>query len=116
MLGMGLHANLAEFIYWVRFRNPLVQPTYLSLGFLNIQKLATSLSPDFDVLALFSGLDDERVRKAGHVLCGVENFGLNENQQIKLLDYGASTTRMIATRYGHVVSKRFKEMTIAKAP
>ena len=90
---VGILANINERRFYKKTKNPFVMPTYFSfLGFVNIQKRGRKIEfwDDSDVFSFLCQNSANRSQPYadGHALAEIENFVIDDDDHLKLVDYG----------------------------
>lgn len=100
----GLRDNWKEFVFFIKYRKPFLQPTFFSLfGLVNIQKYGQIISRkkareiklhhQFWVLTEREFLDDS------HHFVNSANFCISEDGHLRIVDYGSPATRTILLKW-----------------
>ena len=90
---IGVLANLNERRFYKRTKNPFVMVTYFSfLGLVNIQKKGRKIEfwDDGDVFRFLckNSVNRSQPHSDGHALAEIENFVIDDDDHLKLVDYG----------------------------
>ena len=104
----GIRSNWNEFLFYLRSRNPLLQPTYFSLlGLINIQQYAKPhLLQNVDVWCQLNQLVGNAVWDDGHHFADARNFCL-VNNSLRMLDYGSRRCHRVIQVHGEEIAKNF---------
>ena len=96
MLFRGLADNWMEFWFYVRTRNPFLQPTYFSLfGIFTVQRYGKPCPfRDIDLKHQLEELTDGRAREDGHHFFDSRNFTFNQGA-LRMIDYGNKQARKV---------------------
>lgn len=108
VLFRGLADNWMEFWFYIRTRNPLLQPTYFSLcGFVTIQRYGQPCSfRDADLWHQLKKLTEEQVQEDGHHFSNSHNFTFDQGV-LRIFDYGSCRTRKVIANHGVKISNQF---------
>jgi len=109
----GSRINLAEWIFWRKYRNPFCQETLFSFRlpslkekcfyWINVQRLAyqpCDMDPD-EFLIKTSILTRRMAEYDLHHFKVPANFCYDKNGRLKMLDYGHVQTRQVIKAYGY---------------
>jgi hypothetical protein len=105
----GFAANWGEFRFYHQTHNPLLQlqPTYLSLGFVNIQRYGETLQVEsVDLWVQLVQIAQKDVWVDSHHFANPENFCLVDGK-IRMLDYGSSKVQSFILKHGAAIIQRF---------
>jgi len=96
----GLAANWGEFRFYWQTRNPFLQPTYMSLGFVNFQRYdePCELQAD-DLWSQLHKLTNRDVFDDEHHFENPRNFCFN-NGTLRMLDYGSRRSQGVILKHG----------------
>ena len=108
LLFRGLADNWMEVWFYVRTRNPFLQPTYFSLfGIFTVQRYGKPCPfRDIDLKHQLEELTDGRAREDGHHFFDSQNFTFSQGA-LRMIDYGNKRARGVIADYGVRISKRF---------
>lgn len=90
----GIMANHQERLFYKKTKNVFVMPTYFSFffGLVNIQKRGKEITfwDDHDIIIFFQkhSQNSNQVFCDGHSLTETKNFVLDDDNHIKIVDYG----------------------------
>lgn len=103
----GLVINWNEFQFYRQTHNPFLQPTYLSLGFLNIQRYGEPCNLNAnDFLLQLTELTDYGIWDDSHHFGNPNNFSLT-NGVLRILDYGSHYNQKVILKYGTKIVQMF---------
>lgn len=104
----GIHANWLEFVFYVKTRNPFLQPTYFSFfGLLNIQKAGKECTLELvDVWCNLQEITNMGCFPDGHAFANPANFSL-EDGKLRMFDYGSVGTCEVISKYGDKMFQEF---------
>jgi hypothetical protein len=110
-LSRGVLSNWNEFWFYLKTRNPFLQPTYFSFfGFLNIQKCDEPCqSSDDNLWRQFIEIAGNSICQDPHHFYNHQNFCVYKNR-LRMLDYGNRQVRDIITRHGTEIYEKFDVM------
>jgi hypothetical protein len=97
----GLVMNWREFIFFMKTRDPFLQPTYFSFfGFVNVEKYGrpSNLSPKElreRMIGLFSAVVYE---EDAHHFANKDNFCENGEGDLRTVDYGSRSTQTVIAK------------------
>jgi hypothetical protein len=101
----GVYCNLREYRFYKDSRNPFLWPTLFSLfGLVNIQPYARNdLSNDQHsrLWRFISEVTNEKATKDKHTFNEKENFVIDGNGYLRMLDYGSTESQEIIREFGH---------------
>ncbi|MFA5124202.1 MAG: hypothetical protein WC473_00025 [Patescibacteria group bacterium] len=109
----GVMANWSEWCYYRRTRLPILAPTHLSLGLVNIQ--AAGAYPQVtekyfrDQISHIIGHDendDEDIHADPHTLRQIENYVVL-NGRLKIIDYGSPKSWTFLEKWGRKIFDEF---------
>ncbi len=112
-LTLGIKANKQEYRFYKKTKNVFVTPTYFSIfGLLNVQKRCQKITfwEDKDV---WNYINDNSQNKHqpwcdNHTLSEIENFCINENNKLQIVDYGNKALEPFLILNGENLFKNFK--------
>ena len=104
----GIMANWRELLFFLKTKNPFLQPTYFSLcGVVNIQKMGEPCLISRDELQeRLYGLTNSANCDDGHHLSNPDNFCFDKGR-FRILDYGNRKTQKIITAHGVKIFESF---------
>lgn len=110
---LGILPNIQERKFYKKTKNPFVMPTYFSLlGLVNFQKRGKRIDfwGDRDVFAYLCQNSQNRNQPHldGHTLSEIENFVLDDDNHIKLVDYGNKQVAPFLEMNGEKLYSKFK--------
>ncbi|MDP2951553.1 MAG: hypothetical protein Q8N55_04170, partial [bacterium] len=99
----GLRDNWLEWIFYLKYRHPFLQPTYFSLaGLINIQRTASCLNKK-DLWHKFITVNKEAVWEGGsHYFDNPANFCWDKHGFLKTVDYGSPSVQGVIKKTGIV--------------
>lgn len=108
LLFKGFLDNWREFTYCRELRSPFLQPTYFSLlGLFNIQKVGEKLTvKQVDLWCQLYEMTSGEVFADSHTFANPDNF-CQENERLKMLDYGNARIYEVLKKYGDKIFKNF---------
>lgn len=97
----GIVANWQEFMFFLKTRHPFLQPTYFSLlGIVNIQRYGRPCDNFVEIINLFDSISREIVYQDLHCFTSPENFCLDEQGRVRMVDYSQKKTQQVIRRWG----------------
>lgn len=112
-LMMGILPNIQERRFYRQTRNQFVMSTYFSLfGLVNIQKRGEQINfwngEDIFRYLCYNSQNRNQPHIDGHTLCEIENFVLDDDGHIKLVDYGNKQVGSFLELNGENLYNNFK--------
>ena len=102
----GLAANWSEFWFYHKTHHPFLQPTYLSLGFVNVQRCDELCELQVvDFRAQLYRITNHDVLADPHHFSNPRNFCFNHGT-LRMLDYGAPAVQGIILKHGAAIMQR----------
>jgi hypothetical protein len=104
----GICCNWHEYRFWLKTKNPFLQPTYFSFfGLINIQRFGCACTMDWkNVWHQLYEITGRACSLDGHTFDRVENYVV-EDGNIKLVDYGTEVSRVVVSEYGELIHRVF---------
>jgi len=100
LLFRGLATNWGEFRFYRSTHNPFLQPTYLSFGFVNIQRYDEPCKlKNVDLWCQLYELTNGDVFADSHHFENPRNFCFN-NGMLRILDYGSRRSQGVISKHG----------------
>ena len=98
----GIHANLSEFIFYLRYRPAFCKPTYFTfLGLINIQKKGYVCEMPFEKFkARMHLITNNEIPFQDHTFDSPNNFTC-DNNHLQCIDYADSRIHKIIQNYGN---------------
>jgi hypothetical protein len=104
----GIHANLVEFIFYLRHRHVFCMPTYISFfGLINIQKKGQVCEIEFEQFKeRMNQMTNNEIPIQDHTFDSPGNF-TQDDQYLQCIDYGDSTIHFLILKYGEKLYHEF---------
>ncbi len=105
----GIVLNFSEYLFYIKTRIAVLQPTYFSLfGLINIQKAGAPLGVSEEKFEKWvCALGNGEAENDGHTFGNPENFCLSHDGQIRIVDYSESVTHEILLAIGDEMIETF---------
>lgn len=101
----GIYCNLREHRFYRSSRNPFLWPTLFSFfGLINIQPFAEKqplVSNDFKLWKFVYKITGNAGLRDGHTLSEENNFAIDVNNFLRILDYGSVAGQEVISNHGH---------------
>jgi hypothetical protein len=112
----GLIENVSERRLYRKTKCPLLVPTYVSLGFVNIQRLQLGRRPSgYKWFAQLTFLMQYHNWVSSHSFGNHDNFLIDDAGKLRMLDYGSPVIGPAIERFGTTLYDRFdysRELTV----
>lgn len=104
----GIHANIVEFIFFLRYRNIFCRPTYFTFfGLINIQKKGKICQIPFEQFKpRMHQLTNNDIPTQDHTFDSPGNF-IIENNHLQCIDYADQAIHKIILKYGKILYCEF---------
>ncbi len=104
----GLVANVREYQFYKTTRHQFLQPTYLSLGFVNIQRYDAPCNTPADTLwTRLYEITNGGVFRDSHAFANPNNFSLIDGK-LRIFDYASKGSQSVIKKYGRKIIREFK--------
>jgi len=105
----GIVLNFSEYLFYIKTRMQVLQPTYFSLfGLINIQKAGKPLGVNKEKFENWiESLGNGEAENDWHTFGNPENFCLSHDGQIRIVDYSESITHEILLVIGNEMINNF---------
>ncbi len=111
-----LKENLHEWYLYLSTRNPILVPTYFSLGFVNVQKYQDGRMPQGSKwFGQITWLMEWHNWVSSHAFGNHDNWLVDKNGKLRLLDYGTVAIGPVIRRFGEKVYNDFDEAYVMTA-
>ena len=111
----GLVNNWNEFWFYLKTRNPFLQPTYFSFfGLFNIQRYGEPCNlPIIDLWKCLYKITNGEVFEDSHTFGDPNNFCFY-NGKLRIVDYGSRRTHPVIRRYGKRIIELFNSVFLER--
>lgn len=107
MLFGGLVANYREGMFYLRTRNSFLEPTYLTLGIINIQRFGRPCPIELQVvIGQLYDLTNGDILKDPHSFDTISNFSFSQGK-LRMVDYGSLKVQGVIRDYGEKIIQKF---------